>query len=178
MARLDRDHDPTNFVDRFLELERRLEELERGIHRTAILAFCDSAQAVATGTPTTVAYNVVQYDQLSEFDDSAYSFTPKATGVYHIVASVLLDDTNNFTGAEYAKLTAEIDGSTEWSIAFKDQLDVAAATNGKIFLQGAITMPIEAGEVLTIEITHSSGSAEALYSTDDTWNYLAIHRVA
>jgi hypothetical protein len=66
-----------------------------GVNTPAFCAERSSAQAISSGTRTTIVFNNEFYDSSSAYDTSTGKFTPQTAGKYFVIANVLLQSGGN-----------------------------------------------------------------------------------
>jgi len=175
-GQLDLDHYPDNLLARVADLERRLKDVERNATRSRVLVGCDYNQAIPDATLTQIEYNYGLLDERGEWDMTTWEFTADLAGSYHVCASILLNATTLFGGAEAARLSLVVNDSEDYRLDRKDQLDVFADTT-YVMLSGSLTIPLEAGDRVHAAVYQNQGAATSLYP-GVAYNHLSITRVA
>jgi len=66
-----------------------------GVNTPAFCAERSSAQAISSGTRTTIVFNNEFYDSSSAYDTSTGKFTPQTAGKYFVIANVILQSGGN-----------------------------------------------------------------------------------
>ena len=76
----------------------------------AFFAYQSGAQNISNGTLTKISINTEVFDTNSNYDTSAYRFTPNVAGKYFVFASFRFDTNSDFEGLE---LQVKKNGSTK-----------------------------------------------------------------
>lgn len=119
-----------------------------------IAAESDAAQVIPNNAITLHIYEDEHYDALGEYDHTTGVFTATVGGYYHVHASLLYNWTVAWGGAERAELWLYLDGAQYCSLC---RLDDQTATQHYAWLNGGITLRVEAGETIDIRTLQNTG---------------------
>ena len=140
--------------------------------RSAARRSRNSAQSIPNGGETIVAYDDLEYDQLSELANTGV-FTATATGIYHASWGLQLASASWFT--------AEIFRSALWkngaahSQGFRN---VSASTNTATLSSiGSADVDLAAGEYIDVRAFHNQGAAVNTSTTVGAM-FFCVHRIA
>ena len=136
-----------------------------------ILARTAAGQSVPNTTPTTVVFGTEDYDEESEYNPATGEYTAGEAGAYHIHSYILIAQNTAFDVGEVANLMVYVDGVA--NVELGRWIAPVSGENLYVVCWGGATISLAANEVVTIKAWHNSGSARALYASDD-YNWVSI----
>jgi hypothetical protein len=126
---------------------------------SAFHAWATASPQFASGTPTPIAFNQVEFDLGSEYDATTGVFTAKNAGYYLVQCQVMFYNSTSSTAYEIGLTIqdngAEI-GAMSWDVPW-DAFPEPEATN---------LVQVAAGDALTCVVAQYSGATQTLFLGD------------
>ena len=131
-----------------------------------------TAQAIANNTTTIVTYDTAVFDQQTE-SDATGRFTAKASGIYHITASILYSNVAWPAGA--VAYLSIFKNNISFCLGTYWVSQLAQSSNASVQVSSGVNLAT--GDFIDIRAAHTQGAAVNIQG-DATFNYLSVHRVA
>jgi len=128
-----------------------------------------TAQSFPSGTPTTVLFNTELDDNYNGYDSSTGEYTIQRAGLYTISWAILLGNASWTAGESLVtvlnKNSTDLAMGRRWTSTGSSS---AFASSG-----GTITLKLEKGDTLDVEVNQAQGSSVNLHS-DTKYNYFTV----
>ena len=135
-----------------------------------------ASQSFNSNTETQVGYEVQEYNDGAQISSSSTSwqYTARRKEKVTIRAGILLNATSAFSGNEFLRLSALVDGVVKVSLDYQTDF---GGSNGFKGVRGSASLDLESGQVVTIGLLQNSlttTSSLSNGSTDVLYNYVEI----